>query len=685
MSAYFIAFISLNLFIFLSGIHVYLKHKSTSWFFYLIFSCLIPFWYILYFISFNDVFGAEKILQIYRFQYSLSLIALYSIVFFVLFYAVENKYLRRKVSYIYLFFFCIFLLSNFTPFIVQSVSYSEKLWSYIEDFWPLYSIFVFLYALIFPLFSYISYIKLRRLKNLERVRIIYVIIWFLVFCWLSLTFLVFIPFIFSDASLLLLEKLTPFFILPFIVSVLYAGHKYHFTDYRIYIHNLISYWWAWILTLFAVFLLKTLLWYLWSKVIYFWNMNYHYSLWDIILGIMIYVFFLSIFQKFQIENTLRTSLDICKEKLTYITNTRYLTEFLSSYFQKNFGVDRLFIEQNINKYPELSKYFLNPVYKDKFFLRDYVFLQKNKHKWDMFQILQELDNKAQIVFPIYNKKLELWYFIFIWNKNFWRSYSAQEFQELQRFSYFLESHLKYIEVYKKLQSISLELDKKVDEKTIEYNTLISKQKEFIRYLWHEIKNPLTNTLFLADDMKNRSWGEDEEILYDELLKISKLVNQVFSTEKFDLDKVQMVYTQIDVWDFFRKIISSFRRSYPNVVFEESISQKIWELNIDEIQFTQVIHNLLTNALKFSNKFSPRIVLQVYKKSSKIYIHIHDNGKGFAEYESKNLFEKYVSENSESWGLWLWLYLCKKIIEIHSGKIYAQNSSVLTWAELIIIL
>ncbi len=52
--------------------------------------------------------------------------------------------------------------------------------------------------------------------------------------------------------------------------------------------------------------------------------------------------------------------------------------------------------------------------------------------------------------------------------------------------------------HEKLQDMNVNLDKKVDEKTIEYNDLINRQKEFISVISHEIKAPITNAVFQSD-------------------------------------------------------------------------------------------------------------------------------------------------------------------------------------------
>jgi signal transduction histidine kinase len=69
-------------------------------------------------------------------------------------------------------------------------------------------------------------------------------------------------------------------------------------------------------------------------------------------------------------------------------------------------------------------------------------------------------------------------------------YTKEEVEILQDFCEFLVSHLKYMETYKKIQDLNLNLDKKVDEKTMQYNNLINKQSDFISMASHEIKSPL---------------------------------------------------------------------------------------------------------------------------------------------------------------------------------------------------
>lgn len=83
-------------------------------------------------------------------------------------------------------------------------------------------------------------------------------------------------------------------------------------------------------------------------------------------------------------------------------------------------------------------------------------------------------------------------------------------------------------MHREIVDLSENLDKKVDEKTIEYNELLNRQKEFLSVVSHEVKAPISNAIFQADsiidDMEdgrltNESVIEEMNILNDQLLRM----------------------------------------------------------------------------------------------------------------------------------------------------------------------
>ena len=360
-------------------------------------------------------------------------------------------------------------------------------------------------------------------------------------------------------------------------------------------------------------------------------------------------------------------------------------------------IQDIYISKKAWKYPAIKSFFEENLHIS-YIINDFVFLETYKHKINIEELKKELTNSSNIVFPLFSNFNEVTWFLFIWKKRFSEAYSSQEIQELKSFANFLQWHLKYLSVYKKIQDLSINLDKQVDEKTIEYNNLLNKQKEFIAYVGHEIKNPITNSIFLCDSLVDEikqvdEWNiktskrlkEDGNILYGELIKVSELVKSIFSAEQFDLDKVKLYKKPTDVRNFILSEVRVFENSFPHIYFETEVWE-LWKKEIDETQFRQVMHNLITNATKFASKNKPKIrIYAQQRKNWKISIMVEDNGNWFKEIDISNIFNKYATWDGSSVGLGMWLYLCKKIVELHKGKISAGNGKKLGGAQFTITL
>lgn len=384
-----------------------------------------------------------------------------------------------------------------------------------------------------------------------------------------------------------------------------------------------------------------------------------------------------------------------QEQIPFITEHEKLNWFLNEKFNELWWIKSSCIIDNIGASPVLKDFFQRNS-DSKYIINDFVFFEKNKHKINRREIEKEIPLEVKVIFPIFWKRDEVRAFLFLWKKRFSDAYSTQDLKFLLNFSNFLWGHLKYISVYKKIQDLSINLDKKVDEKTIEYNTLLSKQKEFIRYVGHEIKNPITNAIFLCDWLKDLTWkikdksiknnmSEDGAILYQELIKVSELIKHIFSTEQFDLNKIKLYKKEVNIKEFLISEISVLKAAHLWTTFDTSF-ENVWSAEIDEIQIRQVLQNLVTNAIKFANKEKPRIKISLKNRDGWLLIFcIEDNWAGFSEIDTNNIFNKYSTGDWSSVGLWMWLYLCKKIIELHGGEISAWNSETLWGAQFIITL
>lgn len=94
---------------------------------------------------------------------------------------------------------------------------------------------------------------------------------------------------------------------------------------------------------------------------------------------------------------------------------------------------------------------------------------------------------------------------------------------------------------------------------------------------------------------------------------------------------------------------------------------------DKGRISQVVHNLVDNAFKFSRE-EGEITVNTKLEDNKIIISVKDNGQGIDYNILPNLFSKFKAESFSGTGLGL--YICKNIIEAHGGRIWAENNNLI---------
>ncbi|MGZ8891072.1 MAG: sensor histidine kinase, partial [Nitrososphaeraceae archaeon] len=97
---------------------------------------------------------------------------------------------------------------------------------------------------------------------------------------------------------------------------------------------------------------------------------------------------------------------------------------------------------------------------------------------------------------------------------------------------------------------------------------------------------------------------------------------------------------------------------------------------DRDRLSQVIHNLLDNALKITTTQNQQMILVIIDKKKdgkEIIVSVKDTGEGISDKILSKLFTKFATSDSNT-GTGLGLYICKNIIEAHGGRISAVNNS-----------
>lgn len=618
----------------------------------------------------------------------------YLFLFYVYFYK-KNIVNSDKIK-IYLFIFSVIIISwitLFTPLIIPTLHFNPELQIYYEWFWSGFFLYQFLYLFYIPTFVYFAIKKFKKLSTLDKKRFQIFLIGYgtLLFFWY--VFLVILP----AFNIWMLEKQQILYILPLILAIFYNTYRYNFIDLPVLLsrifHIILAFLFAFFTSKVAIYLIVSSMnpW-----LIHFWWLDGSHQYWENIFIIFMFLFFYFLLGKFifienKYEKILQKILKI-RKNLSYFYDIKEVNRFLSSEFWKifhtNFAEISLF---ETHKTQCLKHYF--DKYKN-IFINDIVFLEENKNKFEAEKILFEIHQNTYLVFPLRNISGEYIGHFELWKKYFWDIYTKEEIDIITDFCEYLVDHIKYIQTYKKLYNLNITLDKKVDEKTILFNSLLNKQTDFIAMASHEIKNPLWAAIFqldsLIDEFKHNeiSWDallKELEILNTQLLKVWNLTKNIFSVQKYDMEKINLHKQNIDIIWFFYEKIEIYKKLYANVefIFENDLSEYYY--SFDKIHFEQVIDNLVNNALRFIPEKNGKIIFCVKVENDFLHICVIDNGPWFQKWEELKIFEKYSSWDIVRGWIGMGLYLCKKIIEIHEWNITAKNNSFSSWAQFDIIL
>jgi two-component system, OmpR family, sensor histidine kinase VicK len=205
------------------------------------------------------------------------------------------------------------------------------------------------------------------------------------------------------------------------------------------------------------------------------------------------------------------------------------------------------------------------------------------------------------------------------------------------------------------------------------------QKEFINIAAHELRTPvqaIAGYSELLDKFPEKSTEYKNAIARnaDRLMKLSsnildaaRIESQTFKLEKteFNLDdKIRNVIKDIE--GATRKGDGDKFKNDVSLIFEKPQSIKVLA---DKVRIFEVISNLINNALKFTETGS--IIISASVRGTEALVTVIDSGKGIDTELFPRLFTRFASRSNHGTGLGL--FLSKKIVEAHGGKIWAHNN------------
>jgi len=208
--------------------------------------------------------------------------------------------------------------------------------------------------------------------------------------------------------------------------------------------------------------------------------------------------------------------------------------------------------------------------------------------------------------------------------------------------------------------------------------------DFVNNMTHELKTPIS-TISLASQMLNdksisssdKNYDRIAGIIADESNRLGYQVERVLQMAKFDQGDLKLNFQEISAHEYIDSVISNFTLQVEakEGMLIPSLHADDDKIFADPVHFTNVISNLLDNAVKYSRE-KPEIYIETMNRNEGLVISVRDNGIGISKANQRRVFDKFFrvpTGNVHSVkGFGLGLSYVKKIVEEHEGKIFVES-------------
>ena len=209
------------------------------------------------------------------------------------------------------------------------------------------------------------------------------------------------------------------------------------------------------------------------------------------------------------------------------------------------------------------------------------------------------------------------------------------------------------------------------------------KQTFLANLVHDLKTPTNaqlNTLKMLNDGTFGSLNSEQHkmitLTHESCKYMSDLIGTIMETYTHDNGKVHLHKNNFDIIELINQIKgelkSLYKHKHQTLEFQKNCTSCI--IDADRLQIRRVLLNLLSNAITYGYENSI-ITISLILLNNKIEIIVKNISKQIPEKELKTVFDRYQKTQFAKFnktGNGLGLYLSKKIIELHQGKIYAKS-------------
>ena len=230
-----------------------------------------------------------------------------------------------------------------------------------------------------------------------------------------------------------------------------------------------------------------------------------------------------------------------------------------------------------------------------------------------------------------------------------------------------------------------EMRRRLKESTEEKSLMEKENRELISNISHDLKTPITAVKGYVEGIMDGVADTPEKMdryvrtIYNKTNEMDHLINELTFYSKIDTNRIPYTFSKLNVEDYFadcsEEVGLELETRGIELVYANYVEKDV-RVIADGEQIRRVIHNIISNAIKYMDKPKGIIQIRIKDVGDFIQIEIEDNGKGIGPKDLPYIFDRFyrtdVSRNSSKGGSGIGLSIVKKILEDHGGKVWATS-------------
>jgi len=270
-------------------------------------------------------------------------------------------------------------------------------------------------------------------------------------------------------------------------------------------------------------------------------------------------------------------------------------------------------------------------------------------------------------------------------------YSEQDIDLLTNLSNQASIALQNAKLYSETKGFSEKLEKEVERRTKELSEAYEELKrldraksEFVSIASHQLRTPLTAIKGYISMMLEKTYGKAPkkmqkplENIYSSNQRLIKLVNDLLNVSRIEAGRMEVKPEKTSAEEIVKSVIEELENETERKgIYLKMEKQKkpLPQISLDKDKIRQAFLNIIDNAIRYTNRGG--ITVRCRVQNEKCLIEVTDTGEGMTKEEISHLFESFSrgKAGTRFWteGAGLGLYVAKKFVDMHGGRIWAES-------------